>query len=148
MSRVAKIYPHIIKVGLAKPVNQRGRHARHTNGQPCGLRRVMDKVVALAFMPPNEISKNLEMQSYLTFINNLKFLLWGVVAPNQDRSGPFLTGRIQILNQICATGSGSGSLHYITKSSVAEPFKNITYQQQWYIPTVPVPVHISVLPIL
>ena len=71
----------------------------------------MDKVVALAFMPPNEISKKLEMQSYLTFINNLKFLLWGVVAPNQDRSGPFLTGRIQILNQICATGSGSGSFH-------------------------------------
>jgi len=59
------MYQHIIKVGLARPVNQRGRHARHANGQPCGLRRVMDQVVALAFMPPNEISKTCNRILYI-----------------------------------------------------------------------------------
>jgi hypothetical protein len=53
---------------LARQVNQRGRHARHANGQPCALRRVMDKVIALAFMPPNEISKTCNRILYMYLI--------------------------------------------------------------------------------
>ncbi len=68
------MYQHIIKVRLARPVNQRGQHARHANGQPCGLRRVMDQVVALAFMLPNEISKtcNRILYMYRTVSSKLK----------------------------------------------------------------------------